>query len=439
MEPAPIHIDTNMIVATSVLAIAYALIFTDVIHRTSAAIIGSVVMVGVGMWMGFYTQEDALTAIDGNTILLLLAMMIVVALLRPTGVFEFVAIRITKLTGGNSKLLLLYLTFAVSVISTILDNVTTVIVFAPLTILITRILHLNPMPYLMAEAMLSNVGGIATLVGDPPNIIIGSAAGIDFTRFLVHMGPPIALVWIVTTALILFLFRKELPKGDGTTLIDLDESQAITDAAGLKRMLVVIGVIILLFFVHHRLHVYPAFVALIGLALAVALLRPKPELLLSEVNWSVLVFFAGLFVIVGGVESSGLFDLIGESVAGMARDPSALLITALSLMWIAAILSAIVDNIPFTVAMVPIILGLESQNVNVTPLWWALAIGVGLGGNGTHIGATANVVVVAVSEECGIPDARISPRKWLRTGLPTMFVSLIAASLVYAVFFDFFR
>jgi Na+/H+ antiporter NhaD/arsenite permease-like protein len=294
------------------------------------------------------------------------------------------------------------------------------------------------MPYLMAEAMLSNVGGIATLVGDPPNIIIGSAAGIDFTRFLVHMGPPIALVWIVTTALILFLFRKELPKGDGTTLIDLDESQAITDAAGLKRMLVVIGVIILLFFVHHRLHVYPAFVALIGLALAVALLRPKPELLLSEVNWSVLVFFAGLFVIVGGVESSGLFDLIGDSIAGMAKDPAALLITALSLMWIAAILSAIVDNIPFTVAMVPIILGLESQNVNVTPLWWALAIGVGLGGNGTHIGATANVVVVAVSEECGIPDARISPRKWLRTGLPTMFVSLIAASLVYAVFFDFF-
>ena len=427
-----------MIVATSVLAIAYALIFTDVIHRTSAAIIGSVVMVGVGMWMGFYTQEDALTAIDGNTILLLLAMMIVVAMLRPTGVFEFVAIRITKLTGGNSKLLLLYLTFAVSVISTILDNVTTVIVFAPLTILITRILHLNPMPYLMAEAMLSNVGGIATLVGDPPNIIIGSAAGIDFTRFLVHMGPPIALVWIVTTALILFLFRKELPKGDGTTLIDLDESQAITDAAGLKRMLVVIGVIILLFFVHHRLHVYPAFVALIGLALALALLRPKPELLLSEVNWSVLVFFAGLFVIVGGVESSGLFDLIGDSIAGMAKDPAALLITALSLMWIAAILSAIVDNIPFTVAMVPIILGLESQNVNVTPLWWALAIGVGLGGNGTHIGATANVVVVAVSEECGIPDARISPRKWLRTGLPTMFVSLIAASLVYAVFFDFF-
>jgi Na+/H+ antiporter NhaD/arsenite permease-like protein len=190
--------------------------------------------------------------------------------------------------------------------------------------------------------------------------------------------------------------------------------------------------------VHHRLHVYPAFVALIGLALAVALLRPKPELLLSEVNWSVLVFFAGLFVIVGGVESSGLFDLIGDSIAGMAKDPAALLITALSLMWIAAILSAIVDNIPFTVAMVPIILGLESQNVNVTPLWWALAIGVGLGGNGTHIGATANVVVVAVSEECGIPDARISPRKWLRTGLPTMFVSLIAASLVYAVFFDFF-
>ena len=438
MEPAPIHIDTNMIVAMSVLVIAYALIFSDIIHRTNAAIIGSVVMVSVGMWMGFYSQEEALTAIDGNTILLLMAMMIVVALLRPTGVFEYAAIRITKLTGGNSKLLLIYLSFAVSVISTILDNVTTVIIFAPLTILITRILHLNPMPYLIAEAMLSNVGGVATLVGDPPNIMIGSAANIDFTQFLVHMGPPVALVWIVTSALLLFLFRKELPRGDGTKLIDLDESRAITDAAGLKRMLVVIGVIILLFFVHHRLHVFPAFVALIGLALGVALLRPKPELFLSEVNWSVLVFFAGLFVIVGGVESSGLFDLIGNSIASMAQDPAALLITALMLMWVAAILSAIVDNIPFTVAMIPVILGLEAQNVNVMPLWWALAIGVGLGGNGTHVGATANIIVVAISEDCGVPEARISPRKWLRTGVPTMFGSLIAASIAYAVFFDFF-
>lgn len=435
---SPANIDTNMMVAAGILIVAYALIFTEVIHRTSAAIIGSVVMVGAGMAMGFYSQEDALAAIDGNTILLLMAMMIVVALLRPTGVFDFAAIRITKLTHGNSKLLLIYLSLAVSVISMFLDNVTTVIIFAPLTVLIARILRLNPMPYLIAEAMLSNIGGVATLVGDPPNIMIGSAANIDFTRFLVHMGPPVAIIWIVTSTLLLLMFRKELPQGNGVKAIDLDESKAIKDLAGLKRMLVVIAVVITLFFVHHRLHIYPAFAALIGLALGVALLRPKPEVFLSEVNWSVLVFFAGLFIIVGGVESSGLLDIVGDSIAAMAQDPAALLMTALILMWIAAILSAAIDNIPFTVAMIPVILGLESQNVNVTPLWWALAIGVGLGGNGTYLGATANIVVVAVSEECGVPDARISARKWLRIGLPTMFVSLIVASIVYAVFFEFF-
>ncbi len=438
MDPSPTYVDTNMMVAMSVLIAAYVLIFSEIVHRTVAAIIGSVAMVGIGMWMGFYSQEEALLSVDGNTILLLMVMMMIVALLRPTGFFEFVAIKIAKLTGGNSKLLLVYFGLAVSVISMILDNVTTVIIFAPLTILVTRLLQLSPMPYLIAMAMLSNVGGVATLVGDPPNIMIGSAASIEFTRFLVHMGPPVTLVWIVTTALILFLFRKELPLGNGAALEGLDEDKAIRDRSSLWRMLVVLAVIVLLFFAHHRLHVYPAFVALIGLALGMALLRPKPEVFLDDVEWSVLIFFSCLFVIVGGVESSGLFDLIGNSIAAMAQDPAALLITAVTLMWVAAVLSAIVDNIPFTVAMIPVILSLESQNVNVTPLWWALAIGVGIGGNGTHLGATANIIVVAASEDCGVPGARISPRKWLRIGLPTMFVGLIAASLAFAVFFDFF-
>ena len=438
METAPTHIDTNMVVATVILVITYALIFADIIHRTSAAIIGSVVMVSVGMLMGFYTQEQAIAAIDANTILLLMAMMIVVALLRPTGVFEYAAISVTKLTRGNPKLFLIYLGFAVSVISMFLDNVTTIIIFAPLTVLIARILHLNPMPYLIAEAMLSNIGGVATLVGDPPNIMIGSAAGIDFTTFLVHMGPPVAIIWVATCALLLFLFRKEL-RSDGTNgHIDLDEKKAITDAAGLKRMLAVLAVVIVLFFVHHHLHIYPAFAAVIGVALAIALLRPQPDRFLNEVSWSVLVFFAGLFVLVGGVEASGLLHLVGQSIASMAQDPAALLITALTLMWISAVLSAVIDNIPFTVAMIPVILGLEAQNVNVTPLWWALAIGVGLGGNGTYLGATANIIVVANSEKCGVPEARITPQKWLRIGLPTMFVTLIVASIFYAVFFELF-
>jgi Na+/H+ antiporter NhaD/arsenite permease-like protein len=364
-------------------------------------------------------------------------MMMMISILRPTGAFEYAAVRMTKLAGGDPRVLLVYLTLAVSLISMILDNVTTVIIFAPLTVLITRLLKLNPMPFLIAEAILSNIGGAATLVGDPPNIMIGSAAHIDFTRFLVHMGPPIALVWAGTVLLLLFLFREDL-KTRHSGVVELDETKAIKDPVALALALVAMGVIVVLFFVHHLLHLYPAFVALAGLVLAMLLLRTDPDKLYTEVHWSVLIFFAGLFVIVGGVESSGLLELIGRHLAVMARDPDMLLVTCLALMWVAAVLSAVVDNIPFTVAMIPIILGLEKSGINVTPLWWALAIGVGLGGNGTHIGATANIIVVTESEKTGDPRSRITPAAWLRVGLPTMFVSLVLASGVYALFFDYF-
>lgn len=438
MDIAPTSLDANMYIAAGILLAAYALIFSEVLHRASAAIIGAVVMVGVGMARGFYSQEEALHSVDANTILLLLAMMLVVAMLRPTGAFEYAAIRLTKLAGGRPVLLMVYLGFAVSVISMFLDNVTTIIMFAPLTVLITRMLKLNPMPYLVAEAMLSNIGGTATLVGDPPNIMIGSAGGLSFNDFLVHVGWPIAIIWVGTTGLLLLLFRKDL---SGTPLrkpVDLDESQAITDMPALKRILVALALIIGLFFVHHRLHMYPAFAAFVGFALALVLLRPSIDDLLREVHWSVLVFFAGLFIIVGGVEASGLLDLVGYELASLSKNSEEPLIAALVLMWMSAGLSAVVDNIPFTVAMIPIILGLETQGVNITPLWWALSLGVGLGGNGTHIAATANIIVVSESESCGIEGARITPRGWLRTGIPATLLSLTMASLIYTAFFELF-
>ena len=437
MESIPTELNANMLIAAGLLVISYAFIFSEVIHRTSAAIIGAVIMIIVGMLCGFYSQEAAIRAIDANTIFLLTGMMMVVAMLRPTGIFEYLAIRITKFARGDSRLLLVYLSFSVSIISMVLDNVTTVIIFAPLTILITRILNLSPIPFLMAEAMLSNIGGAATLVGDPPNIMIGSAGGIDFSSFLLHMAPPVMAAWVCTTGLMLFMFRDQLVSS-GIPSIDLDERHAIKDPSALKRILAALGLIVGLFFVHHRLHISPAFASFIGLALALVLLRPRPEDLFGEVNWSVLFFFAGLFVIVGGVEGSGLLNLAGHKLSLLSREPGMMLISALLLMWVAAILSAIIDNIPFTVAMIPIIVGLEGQGVNITPLWWALAIGVGLGGNGTHIGATANLIVVAELEECDIPGSRITPALWLQKGLPTMLVSLLVASMVYAGFFEFF-
>lgn len=428
-----------MIISTAILLVAYYLIFAETIHRTSAAIIGAVVMIGAGMWFDFYSQEEALESIDANTIFLLAAMMMVVSMLRSTGAFEYTAIFISRISGARPKLLLIYLCLAVSLSSMILDNVTTVIVFAPLTILITRILKLNPVPYLVGEAMLSNVGGIATLVGDPPNIMIGSAAGIDFTNFMVHMFPPVAVVWFFTIGFLLFTFRKELAvEISSMEERQLDSERAIKDFAAFTKMMLTLAIIIILFFVHHHFHFYPSYVAFIGLALAMILLQPKPESLFGEVNWSVLIFFSGLFVIVGGVEASGLLTMLGEELAHVANDPSMLLLTCILIMWIAALLSAVVDNIPFTVTMIPIILGLESSGVNVTPLWWALALGVGLGGNGTHIGATANIIVISELEKSGIKGARISPVEWLKKGAPATVIGLSVSSIIFVMFFDFF-
>lgn len=430
-------ITQEMWASALVLVVAYVLIFTETLHRTTAAISGAVVMIGIGMWMGFYTQEAAILAVDGNTILLLAAMMMLVALLRPTGAFDYAAVHITHWAQGDPKLLLIYLSLAVSIISMVLDNVTTVIVFAPLTVLICRLLKINPMPYLMAEAMLSNIGGAATLVGDPPNLMIGSAANISFNSFLMHMGLPVLVVWIGTVGLMLFLFREDLNrKGEDPRM--LVSTHAIKDAAGLRKILLAIAIVIVLFFVHHNLHVLPAYASFIGLCIALLLMQPDVEKLFGSVNWSVLVFFSGLFVIVGGVESSGLLELVGHWLGQQARDPATLMMTGLVLMWIAALLSAVVDNIPFTVTMIPIILGLESSGVNIAPLWWALALGVGLGGNGTHLGATANIIAVSESEKSGMPYARISPLVWIRTGLPVMFFSLLLASMIYWLFFGLF-
>lgn len=427
----------HMLIAAAILVASYAVIFSERLHRTSAALLGAVTMVAVGEMVGFYTQEQALSSVDGNTMLLLLGMMLLVALLRPTGGFEYLAIRLAKLSAASPRRLFVYLSLAVSVLSMFLDNVTTVIIFAPLTVLITRMLGLNPAPYLMAEAMLSNIGGVATLVGDPPNIMIGSAAGLDFNAFLIHMVPAVAPIWVGIVIILLALFRRDLEfTGDRHRVLDLDESKAIKDPHVLRRVLWAMAVVLGLFFIHHHIGFYPSFAALIGLVIAVALVRPDPEDLLKQAEWPVLLFFASLFVLVGGVEASGLLDLIGEQLVHLARDPSQLLFAALVLMWVAAILSAVVDNIPFTVTMIPIVAGLQSQGLAADPLWWALAIGVGLGGNGTHIGATANIICVAEAERSGLPAARIDPARWLRAGLPVMLASLVLASLIFAAFYE---
>ena len=438
METVAFAVTQSMWIAGAILIASYVLIFTEVIHRTLAGVIGAIVMIAAGLMFGFYSQAAAVKSIDANTMFLLAGMMALVMMLKPTGAFEYLAIRMAKLAKGSPVRLLIYLSTLVTVFSLFLDNVTTILVFAPLTVVIARLLGISPVPYLMAEALLSDTGGVATLVGDPPNVMIGSAANIDFNTFLFHMGPIIFVAWLATMGLLLFSFRKELA-GEIDTVLDLDETKVLKDPKALISISFSIGLVILLFFIHHRFHLFPGYVAWIGVAVAFALVRPDPEELLKGLDWAVLLFFAGLFIIVGGVEGSGLLDLLGEQLTSVAQDPENLLMTALVVMWVAAFLSAAVDNIPFTVTMIPIISHLQTQGVDVMPLWWALAAGVGLGGNGSHIGSTANVICVAEAERTRNPEYRITPLFWLKKGTPVMLVTLIITSVLMTIFFDFYR
>jgi Na+/H+ antiporter NhaD/arsenite permease-like protein len=424
------------IFATGIFVVTFVVILSERLHRTIAAMAGAAVMLAVGMLMGFYSQEEALAALDFNTLGLLLGMMILVRMLQQTGFFRFAAILAAKRTQGSPLLLFLALGTLTTVLSMFLDNVTTVVLIAPVTILIAEILGISPIPLLMAEALLSDTGGVATLVGDPPNVIIGSAAGFSFTSFLTHLGPVVVVAWLVALIVLRFVFRREL--GDRpsniSALMQLDENEGLHDRVALRRILMVLGGVIVLFFLQGALRLAPGAIALGGAAAALLWVRPDVEDTLRRVEWGVLLFFGALFVAVGGLEASGVLGLIADRIAGLAG--ASLLGASLLMLWVAAIISAVVDNIPFTIAMVPVIERLGYLGINAVPLWWALALGAGFGGNGTPIGSTANVVTVALSDKTHSP---ITTRVWLRSGLPVMVATCMVASLMFILFFGWMQ
>jgi Na+/H+ antiporter NhaD/arsenite permease-like protein len=411
--------------------ITFAAILSEKVHRTIIAMVGAALMVAVGILRGFYDQEAAIAAIDFNTLGLLLGMMILVAMLARTGFFEYLATYTAKRSKGDPWKLLVVLSVITTLASMFLDNVTTVVLIAPVTVLIAEILGINPIPFLLAEALLANTGGVATLIGDPPNILIGSAAGFSFIDFLVHLAPIVLVAWVVALLLLRVLFRRELAETSKNVeaLYKLDEGEVLRDRTSLRKLLVVLGATILLFFLHNFLHLSPAFVALLGASAALLWVRPDVEEILKEVEWHVLLFFAALFVTVGGVEATGLLHLVAEQLTQVTSEN--LLLAGLAVIWISAALSAIVDNIPFTIIMIPVLLDLgASTGLDLAPLWWALALGAGFGGNGTPIGSTANIIIVSISGKTRHP---ITTRIWLRVGLPIMLAVSLVASLLYAL------
>ncbi len=419
--------ELTQIVSVVIFAVTFFFILTEKIHRAVIALAGAVTMVVVGTFMGFYNMDLAVEAVDYNTIGLLFGMMMLVALLEQTGVFQFLGIYVARKTKGNPWKLLLALGLLTAFLSMVLDNVTTIILITPITIVISRLIGISPLPLLLAEAILSNVGGAGTLVGDPPNIMIGSAAGFGFNTFLLY-SLPVALAGLAAILLLFkFVFKEQLatePK-DVSRLMEMDPTEAIEDMKMLKQLLAVFGGVIALFFVHSALHLEPSVVALMGAAIALLVIRAKddPHEIIIKTELSVLLFFASLFIIVGGLEHTEVLAKIGEFITGTAE--SNLLLTAIIILWVSAILSAIVDNIPFTVAMIPIIAFLAKDGIDVNLLWWALVFGVGFGGNGTPIGSSAGVIVMSKSEETDTP---ITFKNWMQYGLPATLVSLVVAT-----------
>ncbi len=400
---------------------AYVLIATERIHRVAAALWGAgamVVLGAVNAESAFFSED---TGIDWNVIFLLLGMMIIVGIVKQTGVFEFIAIWSAKRARGRPFRVMVMLVVLTAVASALLDNVTTVLLVAPVTLLVCERLGTSPVPFLLAEAMASNIGGTATLIGDPPNIIIAGRSGITFNDFVINLGPIVVLLMIVFVGLAWLLWGRKMQVDSerAESIMELDEREAIDD----KRLLVLCGVVLLLvlagFVLRPLIGIEPSMVALLGAGVLVALSRSRPSVYLHDVEWPTLVFFAGLFIMVGALVKVGVIETVGQWAAGLIGDN--LVVAHSALLIGSGVLSGIVDNIPYVATMSPIVEQLVSSTGDPT-LWWSLALGSDLGGNATAVGASANVVIIGIAARNGV---RISFWEFTRYGLIVTAVTLL--------------
>ena len=405
----------------------YAVIVSEKIHRTIIAMIGAILMIV----MGIMTQETAVHHIDFNTLGLLIGMMIIVAITSKTGLFNFIAVWAAKKAKADPVNLLVYLSLITAVCSAFLDNVTTVLLMVPVTFSITTKLHVDVMPYLLAQVIASNIGGTATLIGDPPNIMIGSAVKeLTFVAFIENLAP----IAIICMVIVLFIMSAAYRRSLVTTpalqqeLMQMDEKAAITDHSLLKRSLFVLGLTILGFFTHSFTHIESSLIALTGGFLLLLLAGGSEHLVekaMHAVEWPTIFFFIGLFIAVGGLIEVGIIARLAETaVETTGGDLTA---TALLILWMSAVISSVLDNIPFVATMIPLIQNMGTMGIeNLEPLWWALALGACLGGNGTLVGASANLIVAGMASERGV---HISFIRYFKIGFPLMILTIVLSTV----------
>lgn len=417
------------IIAVAVFLIVILLIITERVHRTAAAMAGAVVLILTGVM----SADKALSYIDFNTIGVLVGMMIFVAIVRQSGMFEYIAVRAAKAVHGDPWKIMVAFTLITALLSAILDNVTTVLLVGPMSIAIARMLKIDPVPFLMGQILASNVGGTATLIGDPPNIMIGSAAHLSFMDFLENTGFTVLFILVVLILLMKVVYEKKIELGtvDTGAIEKLDPSKSITNRALMRKGIIVLICVIIGFMFHDKLGIESSVIALTAAAVMLIIGREDVDQAIQGVEWTTILFFMSLFVVVGGLTETGIIKELASKIIGATNGHP--MVTMLVLLWASALLSSILDNIPFVATLIPLILAMQADGMDVTSFWWAISLGACLGGNGTMIGASANVVLSDISTKHGYP---ITFKSYLKVGMPFMLLSIVISTVFLVVKFD---
>lgn len=414
----------NEIISIVIFLLVMAAIVSEKVHRAAASLAGAVILLATHV----LTVDSAIEHVDVNTIGVLVGMMLFVAVVKNSGLFEYIAIKSAKLTHGKPWAIMAVFAIITAVLSAFLDNVTTVLLVGPMTLAITSILNVNPIPFMLTQILASNMGGTATLIGDPPNIMIGSEAGLGFADFILNTAPVVVIIMAVSLLCFYLMFGRKLKVSDDAmqAVMELDENRAIKDKSLLIKSVVMIGLVVIGFMFHSSLGMESCTIALLAAVIMMIVGKQDAEDVIMGVEWSTILFFIGLFVVVGGMEETGVIDQLATLLIGMTGGN--MVLTMLIILWVSAIVSSFLDNIPFVATLIPMILAIQAESgMDVTPLWWALSLGACLGGNGTLIGASANVVLSGISNKNGYPITFMS---YLKVGFPMMILS-VAISMVY--------
>mgnify|MGYP001142774900 FL=1 len=419
--------NANFLPAIIIFLVAYGIIISEKLNRTVVALLGALAMVVFHI----LSQEEAFHVIDFNTIGLLVGMMTIVNILKRTGIFQYIAIKTAKLSKGSPWKIMLYFSVVTAVASALLDNVTTILLIAPVTFVITETLGLNPVPFLITEVLTANIGGTATLIGDPPNIMIGGATNLSFMDFLINLGPVVVVIFIVVLLLLKFIYGSQLKisEENKAKIAEFDETKTITDPVLLKKSGIVLLGTILGFAIHQSFGLESATIALLGAGILLLIGKVDVEEILTEVEWPTIFFFMGLFIMVGALEEIGVIEVVANQLISLTQGN--VFVTTMLILWVAAIASAFLDNIPFVATMIPLIHSIGATGMDTTSLWWALALGACLGGNGSVVGATANVIVSGMLHKKGY---KLTFGDFLKIGFPIMLVSVVI-SMIYLILF----